>query len=118
MADDGLSIRDRMASELTEGFDKASTVISSHAGEIIGSSLGGLIDDVKNMASGALDFVQGSFKTLFGMGGKDTDEMILDEQEQQTGLLASIKDIFKRQEKSDMAEFGKGDNSIMGEIFI
>ena len=107
-----ISLRDRIASEVTEGMDKATTVVGSHASDIMGSELGGVVDDVKNLASGAFDFIQGSMKTMFGFGGKDTDEQILDETETQTGFLQELIDIFKLQNLEDQREFD-GDESFL-----
>ncbi len=110
-----LTIRDRIADEVGQGFDKATTVIGSHTSDIMGAELGGVVDDVKNLTSGAFDLVQGSMKTMFGFGGKDTDEEILDETEKQTGVLDKILNIFKLQEKEDEREFDK-DKGFLGDI--
>lgn len=103
----GMSIRDRISDDITTGLDKTTNVVGSHVNDIMGSSVGGVIDDVKNLTTGAFDFIKGSMKTVFGFGQNSIEESQLEESESQTGLLQSILKVFKIQDKEDDRKFGE-----------
>lgn len=100
------SIRDALSDNLVQGFDKTTNVIGSHTSEIMGDAVGGLVDDVKQLTSGAFDIIKGGMSTVFG---KDNPE--LEEAEKQTGILDGILNIFKRQETDKALDFDKEDDS-------
>ena len=99
------SIRDKFAEELTQGFDKTTSVIGSHTSEIMGDALGSLVDDVKNLTSGAMNMVKGGLTTVLAFGKSDNPE--LDEAEEQTGILKGMLSIFKKKDKEEGLEFDK-----------
>jgi len=114
-AGDGRSIRDRISEDVAAGFDKATTVVGSHASDIMGSTMGGLVDDIKNLTIGAFDLVAGSMKTMFGFGKNTIEDDQLDEAEEQTNLLGKILNIFKLQNLADKRATGS-DKGILYDI--
>ena len=109
------SIRDRISDDVAAGFDKATTVVGSHASDIMGSTMGGLVDDIKNLTTGAFDLVAGSMKTMFGFGKNTIEEDQLDQSEEQTSLLGKILNIFKLQSLEDRRATGS-DKGILYDI--
>jgi hypothetical protein len=83
------TIRDKISSEVSEGFNTVSSTVASNTKEIMGDALGSLVDDIKSISIGTLNVLKGGAKSIFGVG-KDTDEKQLDETEKQTGILKDI----------------------------
>lgn len=109
MAEEG-NLRDKISQEVNQGFTTITGTLASHTQEVLGDALGSLINDIKNMAGGALSFLKSGVMgigSLFGFGKKQgkLQERTLDEQKEQTGLLQGILKYFRKEQKEEMRGF-------------
>lgn len=50
---------DNIPDQMRSGFDRVSSTVAQNTSEIMGSALNSMINDVKNLASGAKDMLMG-----------------------------------------------------------
>lgn len=116
MADGDKTIRERLAEEVSEGFEKSTGVIVNNTREVLGDALGSLIDDIQNLTGGLLNVVQGTLSTIGGALFGRTEEKTLDENREQTTLLSQMLDLFERGEKREMREIDGGGGGLLDAV--
>lgn len=103
------TIREKVTQEVRDGFERARSSIVSHTSEVLGSTLGTLIDDFKGLTSSMLSILTTGISGI--LGGSRIERAQLAESEKQTGLLRGILNMFKLEQKKELREGG-------GTIFI